>query len=148
MNLARGVFLVDADDGTTRKAVWFRPPGDGSDVYLGDVSDTVGGGWLAEYYAGPDHNAEKIIGVPGFMDAESAADFIYTFLAPVISSRTKAHLRPRDLWISGTVDFRGKTPLDVANALREVIERIESGQRTGYETHPMHSFTYTAGTTF
>ncbi|MFD7661296.1 hypothetical protein [Streptomyces sp. NPDC059788] len=116
------VFLVPANDGTSREQVWFRTPGAASDEYLGDVSETVGASWLAEFYKSPELNAEKLIGVPGFASKEWAADFLSTYEPSIVSSRRDAHLKPIDTWGNGTITFRGEAVEAVDQAVEALID--------------------------
>ncbi|MEV7952970.1 hypothetical protein [Streptomyces sp. NPDC088141] len=129
-----GVFFVPANDGTSREQVWHRKPGGASDEYLGDVSETAGAGWLAEFYKGHDRNAEKIIGVPGFVSKEWAADFLFTYEPSIVSSRRDAHLKPIDTWVNGTIVFRGETAEAAVTAIGRAADALLDGAASWTDT--------------
>ncbi|MFF8918053.1 hypothetical protein ACF08M_33305 [Streptomyces sp. NPDC015032] len=94
------------EEGRNRFVVHGRAAHWGSDRHLGFVSETAGGGWLADWSKSADQSE---IAMPGFQSKEDVASALFWFKPPARSDLSAQWYRPKDQWVNATVTVRAET---------------------------------------
>lgn len=78
-------------ESSTRHRVYFTSPDSAIKELLGTVWESAGNGWSADFTTGDAQG----IGVPGFVDKETAANFLYWYAPPAQSVRSRPYGRAK-----------------------------------------------------
>lgn len=130
-----------ADGGRSTKKVWSRVPGPASDELIGEVSETVGAGFVATWH---DARGNKVIGVYGFRSEEEAGAALYAFDPPQPSARSGALFQPADSWVNAAITVRGETIYAVEEAVNEAILALADGHHAYTNEATNYDVTLTA----
>jgi hypothetical protein len=76
-------------ESSTRHKVYFTSPDNAIKELLGTVWESADTGWTADFTTSDAQD----IGVPGFVDKETAANFLYWYAPPIQSVRSRPHGR-------------------------------------------------------
>ncbi|MFJ3270941.1 hypothetical protein [Streptomyces sp. NPDC086776] len=121
---------TDTKPGTSRQNVHARVEHRTSDEHLGQVYETAGDGWVAEWFDGE----RAVIAMSGFRAKESAASALYWFRAPEKSDRHTQWYSETDKWVNGTVTFRGESAEAAATALNRAAGALLDGAASWTDT--------------